>query len=75
MGKSKQRGGAKAHRKKVKARNDNFKNMWKRLQKNAWDKHEIWKQQKSGSTISDETITWNPDDFYPGDKTPTNERL
>jgi len=52
MGKSKKRGGEKAHRKKVKARNDNFKNMWDRLQKNAWDKHEEWKkEQEQGGKI------------------------
>ncbi len=26
-------------------------------------------------TGNTETIIWNPDDYYPGDETPTNERL
>ena len=27
------------------------------------------------TTGNTETIIWNPDDYYPGDETPTNERL
>jgi hypothetical protein len=46
MGKSKVRGGAKAHRKKVEQRNQNLKGMWKKLSKNAWKLHEEWKKQK-----------------------------
>ena len=26
-------------------------------------------------TGNTETTIWNPDDYYPGDETPTNERL
>lgn len=56
MPKSRKRNGEKAHRKRVTARNQNFKGMWKRLQKNAWDKHEEWKQQQSASTEDNQTM-------------------
>lgn len=46
MAKSKVRGGAKAHRKKVEQRNQNLKGLWKKLSENAWKKHEEWKKQK-----------------------------
>ena len=54
MAKSKVRGGAKAHRKKVEQRNQNLKGLWKKLSENAWKKHEEWKAAKSGETQSDE---------------------
>jgi hypothetical protein len=56
MPKSRKRGGEKAHRKRITARNQNFKGMWKRLQKGAWDKHEEWKQKQSGSTEDNQTM-------------------
>lgn len=46
MPKSRKRGGEKAHRKRITARNNNFKGMWNRLQKQAWEKHEEWKKEK-----------------------------
>jgi mRNA-degrading endonuclease HigB of HigAB toxin-antitoxin module len=46
MAKSKVRGGAKQHRKKVEQRNQNLKGLWKKLSENAWKKHEEWKKQK-----------------------------
>jgi hypothetical protein len=54
MPKSRKRGGEKAHRKRITARNNNFKGMWNRLQKQAWEKHEEWKAQQSGSTEPNE---------------------
>jgi hypothetical protein len=70
MPKSRKRGGEKAHRKRITARNNNFKKMWNRLQKQAWEKHEEWKKNKE-----QEKTEWNPDQYYPGDETPSNERL
>ena len=54
MAKSKKRGGETAHRKKVIARNEHMKGLWKRLQKNAWDKFEEHKKEQSGKTQSEE---------------------
>lgn len=53
MPKSKKRDGEKAHRKRITARNNNFKGMWKRLQKGAWEKHEQWKKEQEGGKIID----------------------
>jgi hypothetical protein len=36
----------KEHRKKVAKRNEQLKGLWKKLSKNAWEKHEEWKKQK-----------------------------
>lgn len=44
MSKSKVRGGAKAHRKKVAARNQIIKSGYKNAAKEAWNKFEEWKQ-------------------------------
>jgi len=46
MGKSKLRGGAKEHRKRVAARNENMKGLWQRQVNLAYEKHEEWKKQK-----------------------------
>jgi hypothetical protein len=54
MPKSKKRGGEKSHRKKVENRNNLMKNMFQRQVKLAYEKHEEWKQQQSGSTESNE---------------------
>ena len=53
MAKSKVRGGAKAHRKKVELRNEKMKGLWKQLQKNAWEKYEEHKKQKELDGIED----------------------
>lgn len=50
MGKSKLRGGAKEHRKRVAARNENMKGLWQRQVNMAYEKHEEWKKAKSGQT-------------------------
>ena len=56
MPKSKLRGGAKQHRKKVENRNNLMKNMWQRQVKLAYEKHEEWKQQQSGSTEDNQML-------------------
>ena len=43
----------KEHRKKVKARNEHMKGLWKRLQKNAWDKYEEHKKQLDANKDTD----------------------
>jgi len=59
MPKSRKRGGEKAHRKRITARNNNFKGMWKLLQKQAWEKHEEWKKEKelNGEDTNDQSIS------------------
>jgi hypothetical protein len=59
MPKSRKRGGEKAHRKRITARNNNFKGMWNRLQKQAWEKHEEWKKEKelNGEDTNDQSIS------------------
>jgi hypothetical protein len=71
MPKSRKRGGEKAHRKRITARNNNFKGMWNRLQKQAWEKHEEWKKEKE----EQEKVDWNPDEYFPNQLVPTNEKL
>jgi len=44
----------KEHRKKVAKRNEQLKGLWKKLSKNAWEKHELWKQEQSGKTQTEE---------------------
>lgn len=46
MGKSKLRGGAKAHRKRVAKRNEEMKGLWQKQVNMAYEKHEEWKKQK-----------------------------
>ena len=46
MGKSKLRGGAKEHRKRVEKRNELNKNLWQKQVNLAYEKHEEWKKQK-----------------------------
>ena len=46
MGKSKKRGGEKAHRKRVAARNEQMKGLWQKQVNLAYEKHEEWKKQK-----------------------------
>ena len=46
MPKSKKRGGAKAHNKRVAARNEQMKGLWQRQVNLAYEKHEEWKKQK-----------------------------
>ena len=50
MPKSKLRGGAKQHRKRVKDRNIQVKNDWDKAVKFAYKKHEEWKESKSEQT-------------------------
>jgi hypothetical protein len=60
MPKSRLRGGAKQHRKRITARNNNFKGMWNRLQKQAWEKHEQWKleqQELNDKDTNDQSIS------------------
>ena len=59
MPKSRKRGGEKAHRKRITSRNNNFKGMWNRLQKQAWEKHEEWKKEKelNGEDTNDQSIS------------------
>jgi hypothetical protein len=45
MGKSKKRGGEKAHRKRVAARNQEMKGLWQKQVNLAYEKHEEWKKQ------------------------------
>jgi molybdenum-dependent DNA-binding transcriptional regulator ModE len=45
MGKSKKRGGEKAHNKRVAARNNKLLNLFKTAQKKAWEKFEDWKKE------------------------------
>jgi hypothetical protein len=52
MAKSKKRGGDKQHRKRIQARNQNIKGLWQRLTNKAYEKHEEWKKEQSGSTIN-----------------------
>ena len=56
MPKSRKRGGEKAHRKKVENRNNLMKNMWQKQVKLAYEKHEEWKQQQSGSTEDNQML-------------------
>lgn len=46
MGKSKKRGGEKAHNKRVAARNQQMKGLWQKQVNLAYEKHEEWKKQK-----------------------------
>lgn len=46
MGKSKKRGGEKAHRKRVQQRNNTIMNMWQKQVNLAYEKHEEWKKQQ-----------------------------
>jgi hypothetical protein len=46
MGKSKLRGGSKAHKKRVQQRNNLMKNMWQKQVNLAYEKHEEWKKQQ-----------------------------
>ena len=54
MGKSKKRGGEKAHRKRVAARNQQMKGLWQKQVNMAYEKHELWKQEQSGKTQSEQ---------------------
>ena len=45
MGKSKKRGGEKAHRKRVQKRNETILSLFKVAQKKAWEKFEEMKKQ------------------------------
>ena len=54
MGKSKLRGGAKAHRKRVAKRNEEMKHLWQKQVNMAYEKHELWKQEQSGKTQSEQ---------------------
>jgi hypothetical protein len=54
MGKSKKRGGEKAHRKRVESRNQMLKGMWEKLQKKAWEKFEESKKQKDANKDTDD---------------------
>jgi len=56
MGKSKVRGGAKAHRKRVAKRNETLKGLWKKLSENAWKKHEEWKKQQDDKGSDNQSI-------------------
>jgi hypothetical protein len=47
MGKSKLRGGAKAHRKRVEKRNVESKINWQKQVNMAYEKHEEWKKAKA----------------------------
>ena len=47
MGKSKLRGGAKAHRKRVEKRNIESKINWQKQVNMAYEKHEEWKKAKA----------------------------
>lgn len=49
MSKSKVRGGAKAHRKKVELRNQKLKTDYEKAAKIAWDKFNKWKQEQDGN--------------------------
>ena len=46
MAKSSKRGGEKAHRKRVAARNQEMKGLWQKQVTLAYEKHEEWKKQK-----------------------------
>ena len=52
MAKNKFRGGKKSHRKKIEIRNQNIKGLWQRLTNKAYEKHEEWKKEQSGSTTT-----------------------
>jgi hypothetical protein len=54
MGKSKKRGGEKAHRKRVAARNEQMKGLWQKQVNMAYEKHEEWKASKTGQTKTEE---------------------
>ena len=47
MGKSKKRGGEKAHNKRIKQRNEMSKSFWQKQVDMAYKKHEEWKKSKS----------------------------
>ena len=47
MPKSKKRGGEKAHRKRVAARNELNKTFWQKQVDMAYEKHEEWKKAKA----------------------------
>ena len=47
MPKSSKRGGAKAHRKRVAARNELNKSFWQKQVNMAYEKHEEWKKVKA----------------------------
>jgi predicted transcriptional regulator YdeE len=65
MPKSRLRGGAKAHRKRVQKRNSNIKNQQKRIQK-LWEEEMMKRMEElnaSGSTENDEVDTSQPLDI------------
>ena len=67
MGKSKVRGGAKAHRKRVKARNERLKGIAKKQQKMFQDAFmeqiEKMRTDMSGDTNTSQTVNLNTDGF------------
>jgi predicted transcriptional regulator YdeE len=65
MPKSRLRGGAKSHRKRVQKRNSNIKNQQKRIQK-LWEEEMMKRMEElnaSGSTENDEVDTSQPLDI------------
>lgn len=57
MPKSHKRGGAKAHRKRVAARNEKIKTDWKRISKSAWETFEKMKEEKNNENQNDQSLS------------------
>lgn len=56
MPKSHKRGGAKAHRKRVAARNERIKNQWKEASKKAWETFDKMKAEKLNENQDNESL-------------------